>query len=117
MTKTNKAVLSSAFIFPGIGHLLFKRYIVAICYAIITLSTLVPILSMVIDVATDVAQKIVTGEVEPNILVVRQLIAQQQASLSTPLVRFSTVCLIGTWVIGIADTYRVGKAQARSASN
>jgi hypothetical protein len=57
----------------------------------------------------DVSQKILSGEVESNILTIRQLIVQQVNSAH----RFMTVAtnsLVGIWVLGIVDTYRIGKA-------
>jgi len=111
MKKTTKAVLASAFIFPGVGHILLKRYSQSAVFISIASAAIVVIISHVVSVASEIADRVISGEVAPNLLVIRQLIIEQRSGSETLYVSIATWVLVAVWLISIADAYRVGKAQ------
>jgi len=115
MKKTTKAILASAFVFPGVGQLLLKRHFLAITFISSALCATAVILHYVIDAAMTISERIISGEVEPDILLIRQLIIEQQANSSTLLVTISTWGLVIVWLISVLDAYLAGKAQKSSS--
>ena len=115
MKKTTKAILASAFVFPGVGQLLLKRHFLAITFISSALCATAVILHYVIDAAMTISERIISGEVEPDILLIRQLIIEQQANSNIFLVNIATWCLIAIWLISIIDAYLAGKAQKSSS--
>jgi len=115
MKKTTKAILASAFVFPGVGQLLLKRHFLAITFISSALCATAIILHYVINAAIAVSGRIISGEVEPDIFLIRQLIIEQQASSNIFLVNIATWCLIAIWLISIIDAYLAGKAQKNSS--
>lgn len=114
MTKVKKALLMSAFVFPGTGHILLKRYISSIVLTGIALFATVAIMRFVINQAILISNKVLQGEVEPNIFIIRSLIAEQQARQDSLLFNLSVVdvagyLLITVWLISILDCYRIMK--------
>lgn len=110
MNKAIKAVLLSAFIFPGAGHLLLKRYISAALLATTALTATYLLIAKVIESATLIVDKIQRGEVAADITNIRELVSQQPLAdgfLGTDLI--SSIMLI-TWLVAIIDCYRIGRS-------
>lgn len=105
MNKAIKAALLSAFVFPGAGHLLLKRYISAV---ILTLSTFTAIylqLSEMMENIAPIMAQIQRGEIAPDIAAIT-------ASLVQPSVNSSvTIILLVIWLTAIVDAYRLGRKQ------
>ncbi|HEY7865493.1 MAG TPA: hypothetical protein VIC51_05775, partial [Psychromonas sp.] len=64
MNKAVKAVLLSAFIFPGAGHLLLKRYISAALLATTAFTATYLLVAKALENAMLIVDKIQRGEVE-----------------------------------------------------
>lgn len=111
--KSTKAILWSAFIFPGTGHMLLKRYIPFVVLAGIALSATLTIMHFVINQALLITDKVLKGEVEPDIFVIRTLIAEQQATNGSVIIDIASYALLAVWLISIIDCYRLAKADKR----
>lgn len=100
-------MLMSAFVFPGAGHFLLQRYRTAAALITIAATSTFIILKYVVLQAMLIADKIIAGEIAPNILMIRKLIKENVAD--TQAVNVAIWVLIAVWLISIIDTYRVGK--------
>jgi hypothetical protein len=112
MKRSTKAALIAGLVFPGLGHLFFRRYVVAVLLLCLAGGSIYTVTKTAIDAALNVAGEIESGSIAIDSVSISQLVAQrsQQAEQSTNL---AVWVLIASWVIGILDSYRVGRAQER----
>ena len=102
-------MLMSAFVFPGLGHIILKRYISsAVLIGLAAAATFI-ILKYVVSKAMLIVERVVTGEIEANVLVIRRLISEQQSLADTQMLNLAAIALIIAWLVSILDAYRLGK--------
>ncbi len=63
MNKPMKAALLSAFVFPGVGHFLLKKYIPGTVLAGTAFAGLYLLIAKTVETALQIAEKIQSGEV------------------------------------------------------
>lgn len=110
-----KSALLSAFVFPGVGHVYLKRYIAGALLAATASISLYFIVSTAVERALQIADKIQSGEIQPDIAVITELVAKQAPGTEAQSVTIATAVLIIAWLIGIVDAYRVGRLQGGAA--
>lgn len=108
MNKPLKAALFSAFIFPGSGQLLLKRYFSAAFFAFFACVGLYLLFSDLLSSAQEILDKIQAGEVAADLVTITELVHQQSAVATTSLSPALTILLI-TWLVSIIEAYRVGR--------
>ncbi len=111
MQKATKAALLSAFVFPGAGHIYLKKYIsgaaligassLGICYLI----------QNIVEKALQIVEKIQLGHVQADTTAINQLLSNQSAGTESGLLSFATTTIAICWIIGIIDSYRIGRTQ------
>lgn len=114
MKKSTKAVLLSALVFPGAGHLLLKKYIHGAILAGTASYGLYFLISRMIEKALQIAEKIESGEVQPDLAVITELVSSQSTGAEARSLNIATAALIISWLIGIVDSYRVGRAKDKT---
>jgi len=110
--KPIKAVMLSAFVFPGAGHLYLKKYAPGIVLAGTAVVSLYIIVSRAVERAQEIADRILRGEVQLDFAVIAELVSRQPAGTDTRLLNLAWAVLIISWLVGIADSYRIGRGQA-----
>jgi len=108
MKKPLKAALFSAFIFPGTGHLLLKKYPSAIFFILFACAGLYLLFNDLLSRAKEILEKIQSGEVAADLASIAELVHQQSAEIMESLSPALTILLI-TWVVSIVEAYRVGR--------
>jgi hypothetical protein len=113
MKKSAKAVLISGLVFPGLGHLYLRSYVAGLVLLCLAAGSIYVIAETIIDTAYDIAGEIEGGGMAMDSSSISQLVEQrsQQTEQSTNL---AVWVLLACWVIGIIDSYRVGRAQERA---
>jgi len=109
MKKSVKFSLLSALVFPGLGHLLLKKYIPA---SIILTSVTISLYVLINDVATRVSmisEQLLNGKIANDILSIIEAIEQQSASIDPQQMNIASSVLIFTWLFSIIDSYRLGR--------
>jgi hypothetical protein len=106
-----KAVLLSAFVFPGAGHLLLKQYIPATVLAGTALAGLYYLIAKTVEKALRIAEEIQSGEVQLDATTITELVARQTTGTDGQLLDFALAVFLISWLIGIIDSYRVGRTQ------
>lgn len=101
----NKAVLLSAFAYPGSGHILLKKYWTGISLIIITTAALSVLIYNIVQRAMEIVDKIQSGEVPPDIMVISEMLHQ----IETQQMHTAITVLVIAWIVGIADTYRLSR--------
>ena len=111
MSKAIKAALLSAFVFPGTGHFFLKKHIVGSLLAGAALASLYLVISRMVERALLIVEKIQLGEVQLDVAAIAELISKQPTGTDAQLLSIAWTVLIISWLIGIVDSYRVGKSR------
>lgn len=111
MSKSNKAVLISALVFPGAGHLYLKKYLSGAILVGATLGSLSYLIVKATEIALQIAEEIQIGKVQLNVMDITELVSKQTAGSEAQLYDIATAVIFISWVIGIIDSYRIGRVQ------
>ena len=114
MKKPTKAALLSAFVFPGVGHFLLKKRIHGAVLAGTAVAALYFLIAKTVEKTLLVSEKIQSGEVQFNAATISELVSSQTTGTETQLLRLATAALIISWLFGIVDSYRIGRAQGKN---
>jgi hypothetical protein len=114
MKNESKAILLSALVFPGAGHVFLKKYPIAlgfICASIYLLITLFNFLNGIVQVVT---KQINNGEISLNIDALTQAVSSQLSELPAQY-SYISYALLFLWVFAMIDAYRLGlKSQVQN---
>ncbi len=114
MTRSLKAMLLSALLFPGAGHLWLKHYWRGAVLMLVTLGAASMLIRSIFERAMTVVDQITAGDIVADTDTIAQMLAAtsqaRAANHDTALVTVLAVC----WVIGIADSFRLGRQQGAS---
>ena len=111
MKKSTKAVLLSAFVLPGAGHLYLKKYVPGSILASVSLVGIYYLVTTTVERAWEIAEKIQSGAVQLDATTVTELVSQQSAGTDSQIVNIATLAIIICWVLGIIDSYRAGRVR------
>ena len=111
MSKAIKAALFSALVFPGTGHLLLKKYLHGVVLIGASFSVLYLVISRLIEIALQISDQIISGEIGLDVVAITELIVKQTAGPETRLLNIAGVVLVIIWLISIVDSYRIGRLQ------
>jgi len=111
MSRSTKAALMSAFLFPGAGHFYLKQYFTGTVLIGAALGSLSYLSIKIIDRALLIAEEIQAGKVQLNVTEITELVSKQSAGSEAYLSNIATAVLLISWLIGIIDSYRAGLKQ------
>ena len=117
MKKSTKAALLSALIFPGTGHLYLKKYLSATLLIGSVLIAFYFLITRAVEKAQHIAELIQSGEVQPDIASVTELITRSPTGSEGQLFNLATAAIVIAWLVGIFDAYRVGRTHNISGNN
>lgn len=112
MSKSMKAALLSALVFPGLGHIYLKRYLPGLLLAGIALAALVVVISATLDTALQLSDAILRGDIAPDVTAITESLASQPAGADALRLNGAYAVLAVAWLIGIVDAYRAGRKHA-----
>jgi len=110
MNRSIKAALISGLVFPGLGHVYLKKYVTGAILLFVAGASAYSVSATAIDTAISVAKEIEAGEVSINEDAIGRLIEQKSQGTAT-ITNLSLVVLTISWVVGIVDSYRVGRSK------
>lgn len=105
-----KAVLLSALVYPGAGHYILNNRITCAVIACAFTLPLLFLFSDIFHVAQSLADQIVAGTIPLDIIEIRHHIDTELASMTEGYFSYYMYGLVIIWLIGIIDSYRLGKA-------
>ncbi|MHB1187550.1 hypothetical protein [Thiobacillus sp.] len=111
MSRSTNAVLLSALVLPGAGHLYLRHFWRGMALIAISLACLWIFVDRVMQQASTVLEKL---ESEGGVLDAGQLsdlVSQTSNTSGSTVVTVATLVLAGCWVVGVVDAYRLGKAK------
>ena len=109
-----KAALLSAFVFPGAGHFFLKKHLTGTVLAGSAFISLYLVVSKTVERALQIFEKIQRGEVQPDIAAITELVTRQSTGTDAKLLNIASAVFIISLLVGIIDSYRVGRIQDKS---
>lgn len=108
MSRSTNAVLLSALVLPGAGHLYLKHFRRGIALIAISLVCLWIIVDGAMQQASIVLERL---ESEGGAIDAGQLSTLASNSSGSSVVTVATWVLAGCWLVGVVDAYLLGKKQ------
>ena len=108
MKNTTKAVLLSALVFPGAGHIFLKKYFPAFGFIAAFAFLLSIVISALVERAETISQKILSGDIPLEINAISQALAEQSVT-GGQQTSFSGYALVFIWLFAMLDTYRLAE--------
>ncbi len=115
MKISTKAALFSCFVFPGAGHFYLKRFATAIFLSFVSAVAIYLITSQAVQVALEVVEEIQGGVVLPDTETISALV-KEKLHQSEDVTNISTISFIILWLVGIFDSYRIGRSLEKNTS-
>lgn len=113
MSKAIKAALLSALVFPGAGHFYLKKTSAGFVFAVATLIPLYLIIAHMVGRASQIAEQIQRGAVPLDIAAITELLSKPSTETDPWLLNLAWAVLIFSWLIAIADAYRIGLTRVK----
>ncbi len=110
MKKSKKAVLLSALVFPGLGHLFLKRYGTGLLLIGIASAATYLLIVNTVERSLRIMDDIQNGT-QLNTADLASLVSHQSAGQTSQLLDMAPTILLICWIIGIVDSYRIGRVQ------
>ena len=109
MKQSLKAALFSAFVLPGSGHFLLKKHVQGALLSGVTILCAWALMSTALEKAQEISLKIQSGEIPLDITRITDEVTKQTAGGGTQLTDIATYLLGICWLVGIVDSFRVGR--------
>ena len=114
MKKSLQAVLFSAFVCPGGGHLYLKKHIRAALLILVSVACVGVLLSVAMEKAQQISDKILSGEIPLDVARITEEITSHVATGGTQWADIATYLLLVCWLIGIVDSFRVDRLKDKA---
>ncbi len=105
MTILTKALLLSAFVYPGAGQLLLKRYYLGAGFIIATTIGFYFILENTFKIANQIIMSVQSGKQAPDFTSLLSLISQHD----TNQLNNAFIVMVVTWFASLIHIYLIGK--------
>ncbi|MDD3814100.1 MAG: hypothetical protein PHZ02_05590 [Desulfocapsaceae bacterium] len=115
MKKSMKAALLSALVFPGLGHIYLKRYLPGVALVGASSAGIYYLTSKTVERALQIVDKVQSGDVPLDVTTISELVSKQSTGTEAQLLNIATTVICICWIIGIVDSYRIGRGQDKNA--
>lgn len=112
MKNSIKASLLSGLVFPGLGQIVIRQYWRGAVFVLVAGWAMWMTMSIVVDRAMLVVDRIYSGDVAPDVAAVQQAVAEATAG-SGDMGSIAMAVLFVGWLAAIVDAYRQGAALDR----
>lgn len=116
MSRSTTAVVLSALILPGAGHLYLKQPGRGMALIAVSLTCLWIIIAQAMQQASAVLAQLETDGIVPDAGQLADLVSHASNHSESSNVMMATLALTGCWLFGIIDAYRLGKRDAGGAT-
>jgi hypothetical protein len=117
MRKSLKAALFSGLVFPGSGHFVLRKYVRGALLAGISIACLYALVSIAVEIAQEISDQILSGEIPLDAARITHEVTSRSAGDGSRLANLSTYLLVACWLVGIVDSWRVGRLLDKSESS
>ena len=112
MHKATKAALISALVFPGCGHFFLKSKLRGGVFSMFSAGCLYVILSFAVDIANDISEQILSGNIPLDMSSLMTEISTQLNGSSGEASNVAFLLLLACWGIAIIDSFILGHKSA-----
>jgi hypothetical protein len=102
-----KAALVSAFVFPGVGHIMLKKYLSGCALLASFAIALYVYLNDIIDKVQQVLTQVQSGSIPLTVDAITSALATVSTGLTMQTLNNISYLLLLIWLLSIADAYRV----------
>jgi hypothetical protein len=113
MKKSTKAVLLSALVFPGAGHIYLKKYIPGAALIGISCAGIYYLISKMVEQSMQIIDQIQSGAVQPDIASITDMVSKQSSGPQAEILNIVTIIITLCWLGGMIDSYRLGRANEK----
>ena len=113
MKKSAVAVMLSALVFPGLGHLYLKRWRAGVVLMGVAASATYFIFVVSFTIVSELSMKIQSGAIPADFDTVASIVSQQLAA-SAQGTNVATIVLLVCWGTGVVSVYLQGRALERA---
>ena len=113
MTKSTKAALLSALVFPGSGHIYLKKYLVGSLLISVALIAGYYLVSNAAEQAIAITEKIQSGGGQLDISAISRLAEQNASAAEDSFSGLASSAILICWIFGIVDSIRIGSKEER----
>ncbi len=111
MSRSTNALLLSALVLPGAGHLYLKHYRRAAALIAVSLVCLGVVVAWATQQAFAVLAQLESAGGVPDAGQLADSVTRISSGTNSQAVTIATLVLAGCWLVGIADAYWLGKRQ------
>ncbi len=114
MKQSTKVALLSLLVFPGVGHLVLKKYAIAVAFSASFAYLLLGLVKDIHDKTQQVIESIIRGEIPIEISAIQQALIAQGA-LENPNLSNIGYMLLLIWALAAFDAYRIANKDVSNA--
>ena len=114
MSKSLKAALLSALVFPGIGHFLLKKPVQGVLLSGVAIVCLYFLLTTAVEIAQQLSVKVQSGEIPMDVEKISEMVSQQLVGSDDQRINMPSLLLVICWLVGVVDSFRIGRSQGNS---
>lgn len=116
MSKSIKAALLSALVFPGCGQLWLRRFRSGAALLAVTLLALSVVVRYAMQQAKLIADKVVAGDLPLDPDIIAQQVSAIVDNPASTAANLAGWIIIACWLFGIVDAYRAGRPVASAGT-
>jgi hypothetical protein len=116
MSRSTTAVVLSALVLPGAGHLYLKQAGRGMALIAVSLACLWIIIAQAMQQASAVLAQLESEGVVPDAGQLADLVSHASNHSESGSTTLATLVLIGCWLFGIVDAYRLGRIEANGTT-
>ena len=114
MKSSTKAVLLSALLLPGAGHIFLKKYIIGVGLVTLSFALIIYIVTDAVNKALNIVSSIENGNLQMDVEKITELVARQSSETDTQLLSYMMAAIVICWIVGVVDSYRLGRIKDKS---
>jgi hypothetical protein len=114
MHKATKAALLSALVFPGCGQFYLKSKLRGVVFSGFSAACLYLIISFAVDIANDISEKVLSGDIPLDIGGLAAEISLQLNGSDGEGPNLAMILLLGCWGVAIIDAFILGRNTSES---
>lgn len=112
MKNETKAILLSAFVLPGLGHLYIKKYFSGLLLALLALLALCFLVYVAVQSASSIVEQILVGNSDLDLAnldlaALLEMVKMQSGVAQAGLTTYVTMALLLIWALSLADLVRI----------
>ena len=113
MKITTKVTLLSLLVFPGLGHIILKKYAIALAFIASFSYVLLSLVNKVVEKSQKIIDDLIRGEIPLEVNAISEAITQQ-GILGGQQQTFAGYLLLIIWLIAAFDAHRMAKKVEKS---